>query len=70
MSSKDGEPPSKDATFHESLPRPPVPGKEQSHFISDWGPPTLKQTASEDAMFVKPSSPTPLQNYCFATSKY
>ncbi|XP_019762015.2 axin isoform X2 [Dendroctonus ponderosae] len=67
MSSKDDEP-SNDATFHESLPRPPVPGKEQSHFVSDWGPPTLKQTTTEDAMFVKPSSPTPLQNYGSASN--
>ncbi|XP_060521598.1 axin-1 isoform X2 [Cylas formicarius] len=47
--------------FDRNSPRPPVPGEEKSHFLSDWGSSTIAQhPPCEDldcGKFVKPASP-------------
>lgn len=52
-------------TFDHNSPRPPIPGEEKSHFLSDWGPERAMFPQMEDAKFVKPSSPIPKKKFSF-----
>ncbi|XP_066139618.1 axin isoform X2 [Euwallacea fornicatus] len=68
MSSKDQQQFLHEGAFHQNSPRPPVSGEEKSHFLSDWGPETIKQRYMEDAkLFTKPSSPIPKRNFSLSS---
>lgn len=69
MSNKDHQQLTHEGTFDHSSPRPPVPGEEKSHFLSDWGPETSKQQLMDDAKFAKPNSPIPKRNFNISASK-